>query len=45
VQADLSAPQPAIAPDYAPPEPVPVSHAARAAKAAADGDETPSSDN
>jgi len=45
-QADFSSPtQSAIAPTYARPEPVPISHAARAAKAAADGDETPSSEN
>jgi hypothetical protein len=46
LQAELSDTEPpAIAPTSARPGPVPISHAAASAKAAADGDETPSSDN
>ena len=45
LQADSSSAPPAIAPTSARPEPVPISHAAASAKAARDGDETPSSDN
>ena len=53
VQADLSDTEPASVPTAQPmiaatsarPEPVPISHAAASAKAAMDGDATPSSDN
>ena len=47
LQAELSDTdtQPVTAPTSARPGPVPISHAAASAKAAADGDETPSSDN